>query len=136
MSTGNEDVEPVKIAEDQTTKVDELFAPVPKRVNPGQVWVYDEQASAPEKRLRRIAVRTGIGDEQFTELVSGDLSDGATVLTGITPPPSVLERAAGGGLFGQPGPGRGGMTPAGPVGPPVLATPGRGGMGGGGRGGN
>jgi HlyD family secretion protein len=123
-------------AGDDATKVDELFAPVPKRITPGQVWVFDEQAAEPEKRLRRIAVRTGIGDEEFAELVSGDLSAGATVLTGITPPPSVLERSTGGGFFGQPGPGRGGMTPAVPAGPPVLATPGRGGTSGGGRGGN
>jgi HlyD family secretion protein len=147
------DIESAGTGEGDVTKIDELFSPVPKRITPGQVWVYDEEAVEPEKRLRQIPVRTGIGDEQFSEVLSGDVKLGMTVLTAITAPASVLAKAAGGGgIFSQRGRGFGGMTPAGPIAPPTLANPrgggggfgggggggggGRGGGGGGGRGGN
>jgi HlyD family secretion protein len=133
VSSDDPDIETAGSAD--ATKIDELFPPVPRRITPGQVWVYDAEAAEPEKRLRPIPVRTGLGDDQFAEVVSGDLKPGLAVLTGISPPPSVLAKAAGGGgLFSQPGRGRGGMTPGEPTGPPVLQR-GGGGRGGGARGG-
>jgi HlyD family secretion protein len=134
------DIESSGSGGNEPTRIDDLFEPVPRRITPGQVWVYDEEAVEPERRLRQIPVRTGIGDDQFSEMISGDLKPGVTVLTGITAPASVLAKAAGGGgIFSQPGRGRGGMTPGGPIAPPVLANPrggggGRAGGGGGGRG--
>jgi len=133
VSSEDGDVEADGSSDADASKIDELFAQAPRRVMPGQVWVYDEEAVEPERRLRQIPVRTGIVDEQFSELVSGDLKPGVTVLTGITPPPSVLAKASGaGGIFQQPNRGFGGMTPAGPTAPPTLAPPGRGGFGRGG----
>ena len=93
----------------------------------------------PDGRLRRVGVRTGVtNDGEMTEVVSGDLEPGAIVVTGIIPP--VVESTGPSlGIFqqGNPGRGRGGMTPAGPASPPVLTQPNPGGGhgGGGGRGG-
>ena len=42
------------------------------RVQPGQVWIYDEKSADPAKRLRQVSVRVGLTDGQFTELVAGE----------------------------------------------------------------
>ena len=68
------------------TKIDALFTLAPKRLTPGQVWVYDESAADPAERLHPVAVTTGITDGQVTEVVAGDLGAGAQVVTGIDPP--------------------------------------------------
>jgi HlyD family secretion protein len=115
-------------------QIDDQFPRAPKRVTPGEVWVYDEDHEDPGRRLRRVGVRTGVTDGEMTEVVSGDLELGAMVVTGIIPP--VESTGPSLGIFDQGNRSRGGMTPAGPVGPPVLNQPNRGGgRGGGGRGG-
>jgi hypothetical protein len=43
-----------------------------------KVWIL-----TPEGFLRPIAVRLGISDDQFTELVSDDLQEGQELLTGV-----------------------------------------------------
>ena len=79
-------------------KIDDLFAATPKRLSPGQVWIYDENDPDPARRLRQVTVTTGVTDEKLAEVVSGELAPGAQVVTGILPPP-VAERAGFGGLF-------------------------------------
>jgi HlyD family secretion protein len=46
-------------------------------VTSGRVWVLDERG-----RPRAVAVRTGLTDGSFSELVSGDLAEGAQVIVG------------------------------------------------------
>ena len=119
-------------ADDADVKIDDLFPDVPRLINPGQVWIYDEGAADPSARLRAVAVRTGLTDGELTEIVSGDLQPGQQVITAVIPPASVLQQPAT-SVFGQPQRGRGGMTPSGPAPLPVLTQPGRpgGGRGGG-----
>jgi HlyD family secretion protein len=118
-------------------QIDDQFPRAAKRVTPGEVWVYDQGHADPAQRLRRVGVRTGVTDGEMTEVVSGDLEPGTIVVTGIIPP--VESTAPSLGIFqqGNPGRGRGGMTPGGPAPLPVLTQPTRGGGpgGGGGRGG-
>jgi HlyD family secretion protein len=79
--------------------VDSLFgaAYVPER--DGQVWLFMEG------RLQPMAVRVGVSDAQTTELVAGDLDEGAELVTSIatggadTRPPA----PAGGFFMNQPG---------------------------------
>lgn len=82
----------------QATQIDDLFAGAERRVQPGQVWVYDENATDPAKKLRSISVRVGLTDGQFTELVSGEaLGAGAKIVTGIAGPASAAPKAVAGG---------------------------------------
>jgi HlyD family secretion protein len=115
-------------------RIDDLFTPTPKRINLGQVWVYDEAEPDPSRRLRSIPIRTGISDERFTEVVSGDLTQGLQLVTAITPPPALQRRAFG--IFGQPQRAFGGMSKAEPEGPTRLQRGGGRRGGGGGRGRN
>ena len=123
-----------------TEKIDDLFSEVPKRIQNGQVWIYDEKATDPNKKLRQVSVRLGLADNTTSELVSSGetLSVGQMVVTNVVPPPSALPKPGSNNLFqqnqrggfGGPQPGfggdRGGGGPGG----------GGGGRGGGGRGGN
>ena len=109
----------------QDAKIDDLFAQAPRRISAGQVWVYDERASDPTKKLRQVPVRTGLADAQFIEIVSGDVQAGLEVVTAVLPPPSALQRRTG-GIFQPPQRGFGGMTPADPQGPTRLSQPQRG----------
>ncbi len=113
----------------RTGQIDDLFAQVEKRIQPGQIWIYDEQASDPTRRLRAVSVRVGVTDGRVTELVSAaaDLPPGAKVVTGIVGPASAKKAATGSGtnIFDQRG-GRGGFGGPGGFGPP----PGFGGRGG------
>ena len=117
------------ITERNTEKIDDLFSSVPKRIQPGSIWIYDEKASDPNKKLRQINVRIGLTDTQFSELVSTSepLSAGAMVVTGVVPPASALPKAGQQNIFQ---PQRGGFGPGGPGGG------GGGPRGGGGRGGD
>jgi hypothetical protein len=124
--------ETTPLTERNADKIDDLFSAVPKRVQPGTVWLYDEKATDPNKKLRQVGVRTGLSDTQFTELVSTSepLAAGAMVVTGVVPPASALPKAGQQNIFqqqrggfGGPGGGFGGGGP-------------RGGGGGGGRGGD
>lgn len=88
-------------------QIDDLFAQVEKRIQPGQVWVYDEAATDPAKKLRSINVRIGLSDGQYSEIVSSreDLPEGAKVVTGVVPPASALPKAGAntGNIFNQGG---------------------------------
>ena len=115
-------------------QIDDQFPRAPKRVTPGEVWIYDQDHEDPAQRLRRVGVRTGVTDGEMTEVVSGDLEPGAIVVTGIIPPVESTGPSLGIFQQGNPGRGRGGMTPGGPASPPVLTQPNRGGGRGGGGG--
>jgi HlyD family secretion protein len=96
---------PVPITARNASQIDDLFAQVQKRVQPGQVWIYDETAGDPSKKLRAVSVRAGLTDGQFTELVStGEpLPVGAKIVTGVASPASAAPKAAAGGssIFNQ-----------------------------------
>ena len=79
---------PTPIKAPEGAKIDELFTPTPKRLTPGQVWIYDEADPDPARRLHPVTITTGISDGPFTEVVSGDLAPGAQVVTAVEPPAS------------------------------------------------
>jgi HlyD family secretion protein len=119
-------------------KIDELFAEVQKRIEPGTVWTWDEA----KKELKQIQIRQGVSDGTWAELVSGDLQVGQELVTNVVVPMAQRTSPTGqnplfgnqpgrGGLGGdRGGGGRGGGNPGGGGGG------GGGGRGGGGRGGN
>jgi HlyD family secretion protein len=92
-------------------QIDDLFAAVEKRVQPGQVWVYDEAAADPARALRPVRVRVGVSDGQFSEIVwmAEELPESATIVTSVTPPASALAKpaAAQNSIFNQGGGPRG-----------------------------
>ena len=90
-------------------QIDDLFAGVPKRVQTVQVWVYDDKAADPAKKLRPVTVRAGLTDGQFTELMSAEaLPAGAMVVTGIVSgATAAAPKAAASNIFDQ----RGGFGP-------------------------
>jgi len=59
----------------QATTIDALFGPLPAVETAGRVWLYEDGL------LRPIPVRLGITDGQATELLAGDLEEGAEVVT-------------------------------------------------------
>lgn len=61
----------------------------------GRVWVVDEKG-----RPRAVAVRTGLTDGTLSELVSGDLAEGAQVVVGSADAGKGRTRASGGPRFG------------------------------------
>ena len=93
--------------------IDSLFAPIPVVDNPGRVWIFVDH------QLKPVNVRVGITDGTYSELLSGELKDGAEVVTNITGLGSARTTAAagtgnplmpqqrGGGPGGFGGPGRG-----------------------------
>ena len=96
------------------TTIDALFGPLPPVETDGRVWLYVD------KTLTPVRVRLGITDGQATELLEGDLDEGAEVVTNIATGNET--RPAPTGAF-----------------PPFMGTPGRfpggpGGFGGGGGG--
>ncbi len=109
------------LTERNAAKIDDLYMTLPKRIQGGQVWVYDPTNADPAKRLVSIPIRVGLTDTQMTELVSGSLKAGMQVVTGVIPPPSALSSQSqtnnpfqpqrggfrGGGGFGGGGRGRG-----------------------------
>ncbi len=58
--------------------IDSLFAPVPTVDNGGRVWVYVDH------QLKPVSVRVGITDGTFSELLSGEMKEGAEVVTNVT----------------------------------------------------
>ena len=108
-----------KAARASATKIDDLFAPIPKRTDVAQVWAYDENEPDPTRRLRQIVVRAGISDGTRTQIVSGDLKPGMQLLTGVAPPAWWLQQQSG-SLFGQPQRGFGGMVQGQAPEPPRL----------------
>jgi hypothetical protein len=130
----------VPVTERNASKIDDLFAAVPKRTQQSQVWLYDEKAADPNKKLRQVSVRLGLSDGQFSELMwsAEPLPPGTQVVASVTPPPSALPKPGtiNNNIFqqgGRGGPGGGGF--GGPGGPGGGGPGGGGGGGGGGRGG-
>lgn len=98
------------------TTIDALFAPLARTITRGMAWIFTNN------QLQRVPLRLGITDGQNTELVEGDLQEGAAVVTNVviagqTTRPATTAFPG----FGQPG--RGGF--------PGGAAGGRGGGGGG-----
>ena len=80
--------------------IDALFAPLPTIERQGRAWLYVG------KQLKAVNLRTGITDGANTELVSGELEQGAEVVTGIVLPTRAGAAASGNPLLPQQG-GRG-----------------------------
>jgi len=90
--------------------IDALFGPLPAVESVGRVWMQVDGQLVP------VRVRLGITDGQMTELIDGDLEEGAVLVSAVnigaattrtTTPPG-----AGGFLFAQPM-GRGGAPSGG-----------------------
>mgnify|MGYP001170184003 CR=1 FL=1 len=99
------------------TTIDALFGPLPPVESMGRVWMYVD------KQLKPVRVRLGISDGQATELLEGEIVEGAEVVTNVST-----------GNETRP-------TPTGGAFPPFMGQPGRfgggpGGFGGGGFGGS
>jgi HlyD family secretion protein len=114
---------PAPAASGPAAKIDNLFQPLPPRVQTGQVWLWDEHEPEASKRLRAVSVRLGLTDGQFTELISASepIGPGAMVVTGVVPPASALPKAAAtsNNVFNQnQRGGPGGFGPGGGFGPP------------------
>jgi len=87
--------------------IDALFAPLPQVETRGRVWLYID------KQLKPVAVRLGISDGTFTELLSAELQDNTELATGATGLSTSTRQqpAANSGnplMPGGRGPGRGG----------------------------
>src|SRR5215475_856350 len=78
-------------------EIQELFRPLPTTQTQGRVWLFVD------RQLKPVNLRLGITDGTFTELVNGDLQEGAEVVTGVTGVSSARTAAAGAGnpLLGQ-----------------------------------
>jgi HlyD family secretion protein len=92
----------------QAQSIDALFAPLPVVETRGRVWLIVN-----DKELKPVAVRLGISDGTFTELLSTELQDGTELATGATGLAASTRQqpAANSGnplMPGGRGPGRGG----------------------------
>ena len=113
-----------ELASQNADRIDQLWAPIVRRDQPGSVWKWDG------KNLTEVKLWLGVSDGTFTELKSGDLKVGDQIVTSVTLPASMRPAATQNPLFGnQPG-GRGGAT-----GMQGMPGGGGGGAGGGGAGG-
>ena len=65
-------------AQTGATTIDALFAPLPRTETFGRLWTYIAN------QLQPVRLRLGISDGQFTELIEGELKEGADVVTNIT----------------------------------------------------
>jgi HlyD family secretion protein len=81
------------------TTFDALFAPLPIVESAGRVWTYVDGQLAP------LRVRTGISDGQNSELIEGDLEEGAELVTNVLTGNEARPATPTGGF---PGLGRGG----------------------------
>jgi HlyD family secretion protein len=96
-----------KAEEPHAQTIDALFAPLPQVETRGRVWLYID------KQLKPVALRLGISDGTFTELVSAELEDNTEVATGASGLSTSTRQqpAANSGnplMPGGRGPGRGG----------------------------
>ncbi len=89
------------LASSGAATIDALFAPLPRVETVGRVWV------SLENQLRPVRLRLGISDGQMTELIEGDLEEGAAVVTTVTIAGQQARPSANQQPFGQPG--RGGF---------------------------
>jgi hypothetical protein len=90
----------------QASTIDALFAPLPVVETRGRVWLFID------KQLKPVAVRLGISDGTFTELISSEMQENTELATGATGlSTSTRQQPAGNGnplMPGRGGPGRGG----------------------------
>jgi hypothetical protein len=106
------------------TTIDALFGPLQRTETAGRAWQYVD------KQLKTIRLRLGITDGQTTELIDGDVKEGAELVTNISTGADSTRPAPTFPFGPQRGGFPGGGFPGGGFGPG-----GRGGAGGGGRGG-
>jgi plastocyanin len=99
----------VELKELDADKIDELFEPTPRRIQPGQVYTWDEAG----KLLTAIRITVGVTDGTFSEIVTGDVKLGQEVVTQIVVPQTAAQRQST--IFAQPGGNRGfgGLQPGG-----------------------
>ncbi len=76
----------------QATTIDALFGPLPASDSQGRVWRFIAN------QLKPVRVRLGITDGQATELIEGDLQDGAEVVTNATVGTQSTRPAPAGGI--------------------------------------
>jgi len=96
-------------------QIDTLFTPPPTRESSARVWIFVDH------QLKPVNIRVGITDGTFSELRSGELTEGMEVVTGVTGLGSTRATAAAGS--GNP------LMPAQRGGPPGGGPPGAGGRG-------
>jgi HlyD family secretion protein len=96
--------------------IDALFGPLPPRVSQGRVYVWLPN----EKKLKSVRLRLGVSDGQYSELLEGEIPDGAELVTAVTlgnesanrnPSQSanpLMQQQRGGMMGGPPGGGGGG----------------------------
>jgi hypothetical protein len=81
--------------------IDALFAPLARVETVGRAWLYESGM------LRPVRLRLGISDGQNTEIIEGDVTEGAQVVTSVTIAGQSTRPPASTFPFGQPG--RGGF---------------------------
>jgi hypothetical protein len=74
------------------TTIDALFGPLPPSESQGRVWRYIAN------QLKPVRMRLGITDGQATELIEGDLQEGAEVVTNVVIGTQTTRPAAAGGI--------------------------------------
>ncbi len=103
---------------EQQSRYDQLPIGVPTGSSsggrPGTVWVLDEQG-----KLRGVALRLGVTDGGFTEILDGDLKEGREVILGTSSSPSASLPPSSPTPSSGPRPGASAVRPA----PTVSATP-------------
>ena len=57
--------------------IDALFAPLPRTQTGGRAWLQEDG------KLQQVRLRLGITDGQYTELIDGDVKEGAEVVTNV-----------------------------------------------------
>lgn len=98
------------------TTIDALFGPLASVEADGRVWIYEND------RLKSVRVRLGVTDGQTTELLEGDVPEGAALVTNVTARNAAVRTTASaapaaGGIFmsasgaGRSGGGAGGRPP-------------------------
>jgi HlyD family secretion protein len=60
------------------TTIDALFGPLPTVESRGRAWLYVDN------KLKPVALRLGVSDGTFTEIISGDVQQGQEVVTNMT----------------------------------------------------
>ena len=89
----------------QAQTIDALFAPLPPVESRGRAWVFANG------ELKPVALRLGISDGTYTELLSGELQENMEVVTGVTGLAPTRTLPQGGGSGNPLMPGRGGRGP-------------------------
>jgi len=103
-----------KSAAPQASTIDALFAPLPVVESRGRAWLYIDN------QLKPVALRLGISDGTYTEVLSEELEESSEVVTGVTGLGTTRGTPTQGGTGNPFTPGRGG---------PGGGGPGRGGRG-------